>query len=193
MGFLEGIERLQIGSARVGAVSERLGAETVAIGEKFTAGSARLAQISKNLGAEKGLQPSLAAMRDIAKDLDSFSDELDPLNVELREALDDVIVGANAVARFRSISENIDPEVVEGELSSLQSLGTTLVETYVNTIGFSTTVASLPPMESHLTRSARRAAGVVAETAAIVESAQAEIERAEGLLRERLEARESRP
>jgi len=189
IGFLEGIAMVETSSERTRVASEAIGAETISIGEKFDAATARLNQIQKNLGPEKALQPSLAAMRDVAKDLEQYADTVIPMNEDLRLALAELVVGANVVARLRSINDAGDLERVQGELDALDNLTSTLVESYFSTSNFSTTIASLPQMESHLTRAARRAASVVAETATVLESAQAEIDRVRGLLQARVDGR----
>ena len=184
-GLLEGLARLQDAGARTQSVTEAIGAETVAIGEKFTAGGAKLDRIRKNLGPDRGLQPSLVAMREIAKDLDAYADTISPLNGDLREALKDVVLGANVVARRRVINDDDDLQTIKGELESLDTLSTTLVESYFSISGFSSTIAALPAMESHLTRASRHAAKVVAETAEILETAQADIDRVRALFKAR--------
>ena len=187
LGFLEGLEMLEDGSRRTQLASEAIGAETVAIGEKFDAATARLDRIQKNLGPERSLQPSLAAMRDVAKDLEGFSETVEPMKSELEGALAHLVTGANVVARLRTIDDTADVGRAEEELGMLETLSTTLVESYFSTSGFSQTIASLPQMESHLTKAARRAAKVVAEVAAVLESAQSEIDRVKSLLQARLE------
>lgn len=187
VGFLDGLSLLTASTERLLAVTSSIGDRTRGIGEKFSEGSARLAQITKNLGSDRGLQPSMAVMRDTAKELDKFSDDLGPLNEELRAALAEAVAGANAVARFRADADGQDRAVVEGELASLSTLGETLVSSYVSTSDFAEKMAALPAMQSDLTRASRRAASTVAETASILEDAQAEFLRAESVLRERVE------
>ncbi|SCX98534.1 hypothetical protein SAMN05216488_0221 [Microbacterium sp. LKL04] len=187
LGFLDGLELLGTSSERLFEVSNAIGARTGAVGDRFADGSARLEQIRKNLGKDRGLQPSLAVMRDMAKELDTYSKDLKPLNDELREALADSVAGANAVARFRLDAEGQDPSTLTGELESLSRLGEALISSYVSTSDFSTLLAGLPPMQSDLTVASRQAASVVAETASILEDAQAEFLRAESILRGRIE------
>lgn len=187
LGFLDGLNLLATSSERLLTVTQGISERTTVIGEKFSKGSDRLAQIRKNLGSDRGLQPSLAAMRDMAKELDAYSDDLAPFNAELRAALAESVAGANAIARFRADADGQDLAVLEGELKGLSGLSEALVSSYISTTQFSEQMAGLPPMQSDLTRASRRAAATVAETASILEDAQSEFLRAESILRERIE------
>lgn len=186
LGLLEALDLMQTATTRMTDVTERLGAATKTIGERFNAQGARLNQIQKNLGKDKALQPSLAVMRDTARDLDSYSEEIEGLNGELSESLDDVIRGAGVVARLRSAETAEDQARIREEIASFDHAETALTESYFSTAQFAEVVGSFPSMESHLTRASRRAAKGVSETAAIIERAQSEFGRVKALLQERL-------
>lgn len=190
LGLLDGLAILQTGADRVKEISERIGEETNEIGSKMSAEAKRLEQIQKNLGPQRSLQPSLGVMRDTARALDGFTDATLPLNDELRSGLNEVITGANVVARSRVIRDEKDLDALRSEYQSLGDLTSVLIDSYFSVSQFANSMATLPPMEARLTTASRRAAGAVTETASVLETAQAEFDRVLAIMRERLEERE---
>ncbi|MFT4280931.1 hypothetical protein [Microbacterium sp.] len=185
LGLLDGLQLVQEASERVANASQGINEYTSAIGDRFKAGTDRLQRIQKNLGPDRALQPTLAELRTLATDLNNFSDAITPLNEELQSALLDAVEGANAIARFHTDVSTEDSEAMLAELAGIESLSGSLVEAYIGTSGFAQTLAALPPMQAQFTAASRRAAGVVADTAAILEDAQASFSRVEGILRNR--------
>jgi len=186
LGLIDALELLQHSAENFRETSDALNEKTTGIGDRFSANSSRLSQIRKNLGENRSIQPSKMVMLDMAKDLEQFSEELGPINAKLEADLSGAVRAANAIARYRSLEQNNDLDVVEGELASVETIGETLVQSYIATSGFATELASMPPMQTDLTKAARRAAETVGNTAAIIENAQAEFSRVEALLRERV-------
>lgn len=186
LGFLDGLDLLQRGAEKVNDISLRMGEKTNGVGAAFTEGSAKLENIRKNLGSDRALPPSLAVMRNTAKELDSYSDAMTFMNQELNEALRDAISGANAVARYRQ-RPDADVEALRGEYESIEKLTETLAESYASTGSFAATLGDLPPIEGRLTKAAARAATVVSETAAILSTAQAEFDRVRAVMKGRLD------
>lgn len=190
LGFLDGLDVLQRGAETVNDISVKMGEKTAAIGESFKAGSSKLENIQKNLGGSKALQPSLALMRSLAKELDAYSDAMTFMNDQFGSALGEAASGANAVARYRQRPDT-DLDTLRGEFISLEDLVKTLSGSYESTSSFAVTLSELPQVEGNLSKAAARASAIVAETASILESALAEFDRVRAIMRERLEEPEA--
>ncbi|MCI9856783.1 nucleoside 2-deoxyribosyltransferase [Microbacterium proteolyticum] len=184
--FLDGLEVLQEGAEQVNDVSTRISERTGAVGSLFRQASKKIETIRKNLGNDRALQPTLVVMRDTAKELETYADDVSVLNHELRDSLDGAVAGANAVARFRQ-RPDADLALLRREHDSLDQLVQTLAQSYASTSNFAASIGSLPPLESSLRQAAARASGVVADTASILETAQAEFDRVRAVMKERLE------
>lgn len=184
-GVFELALSMQSGSERTLRTIEQITQKTNAIGESFSTHTGRLNAAQKNLG-EKGGQVMLAIMRDAAKDLHGYAEELEPLNNELRSALYDVARGANAIARFRAQDLTTSVDEIASEIANLEEVEESMATAYVGIADFALNIGAVPDLEASLSRAARKAARVVTDTADIVETGQSEISRARNLLVERM-------
>jgi hypothetical protein len=186
LGFLDGLQALQIGAEKVNDVSVRIGQQTTQIGNTFTGASAKIDKIRKNLGSNRSLQPTLIVARDLAKDLDDYADAMTSLNEELRGAMAEAVSGANAVARYREHPDT-DTNALRGEYESVAELVRTIGQSYESTASFAEQMTSLPQIEGQLNAAASRAAATVSDTASILSGAQAEFDRVRAMMKDRLD------
>lgn len=185
IGLYEANVELQEGNDRIVAVAAEIGNATKEIGDRVSERSERIDATRKNLGNKAG-PVLLRIMKDTAQDFDWYSDTVEPLNKELQLAVQEISRGTNAIARFRASDQSVDPDTLEREIASLESAETAMAESFASVSGFGDRISTLPNLESTLHRATRRAARVVADTAEIIETAQAEFGRAKALLAERL-------
>lgn len=186
-GFLEHRVALELGSAKVVQISERLGGFTEEVGNKFSGYSEKMVRANTNLG-DRAAGALLAIARDAAEDLNLYAEQIEPLTGEMRTALGDVAAGTNAIARHGSIGDDEDAAVGEGVLESLHNAELSMGQTRASIEGFAKTMLELPNMERNLRRAARRAAAAVTALAEEIETGESEFARARGLLQERIDA-----
>jgi hypothetical protein len=184
-GLLEVRVSFDEATERVVEILSEVGAATREIGDAFTAQTDRLELAHKNLG-EKGAGVYLSIMRDAAKQLNAYSDRLEPLNANFRQDVAEIALTSNAMARARTIEDEADRISVQEDIDAISSAEDELVEAYVHVSDFAKNIASLPHMDSQLSKAARRGARVVSDTADIIEIAQSEFARSRLLLEERL-------
>jgi hypothetical protein len=185
-GFIELIVRMERGGERVVAVSDQIGALTEQVGDSFVRHTDRMDKAQKSLG-DRSAGALLAIARDAARDLDQFASAMEPLTVELSEALSESAAGADIIARQGSLDTEDEATQARSLIATLIETEETMASTYQQVMSFAESILGLPHMDRRLTRSAKHAGAVVSATAEVVANAQSEFTRIRGLLEERLD------
>lgn len=186
-GLLEHMIGLHRGGATATDVAEQIARHTNDIGEKIERHTERLGRASSSLG-DRAAGAQLAIARDVARDLDRYSDSLKPLTDQLRSGLRDMAAGANALAREGQINDDEDAAAVEEMIVTMAGAEAGMAQGRAGVENFAQMMLTMPNLDRVLTRATRRAGQVISETAEEIQNGEAEFARARGLLEERLEA-----
>jgi len=184
-GFLEQAIALQRGSGVTTTAAEQIARITEDIGAKVETHTQRMGRATSSLG-DRAAGAQLAIARDVARDLDGYSETLAGLTEELRIGLHDMASGANALARVGSIDDDEDATAAEQLIETMAGAEDGMASGRTGIEGFAQVLLSMPNMDRVLTRALRRAGKTVTETAEEIQNAEAEFARARGLLQERV-------
>ncbi|WP_146080091.1 hypothetical protein [Clavibacter michiganensis] len=184
-GFIDYAIALSESSENVAGVATLLGRATEEVGQKLESRTEQINKATTNLGS-KAAPVLRSLMREVAKDFDSYSDEMEELNPQLRAALSQLGDSTNGVSRTRLINDPAARLQVENEIETLQRAEVTFGAAHASISEFANVIVNLPDMERNLTASGRRAYRAVAEAADIIDLGVSEFRRARLLLEERI-------
>lgn len=173
------------GAGVVQAVTQ-IGELTEDIGNRFREHTERLGRAKARLG-DRAAGAQLTIARDAAKDLNSYSDALEPLIAQMQRPLAEVAAGINSLARNAGINDDDDLQQGKELLATLAQTESGLAEGRGGISSFAQVLLEMPHMDRTLTAASKRAARLVNEAGEVTETAEAEFARARGLLQERLD------
>lgn len=184
-GMLEYTVSIDRHSADVVEAITRVGELTEDIGNKFREHTERLGRAKARLG-DRAAGAQLTIARDAAKDLNSYSEEVEPLIAQMQRALAEVAAGINSLARNAGINDDDDLQKGKESLATLAQAEAGMAEGRGGISSFAQVLLEIPHMDRTLTAASKRAARLVNEAGEVIETAEAEFARARGLLHERL-------
>lgn len=185
-GLLEAAVSLEAVTDEATTVSEQIAEALSEIAAAIDRHSGRMDQASTNLG-DRAAGARLAIVRDAAKDLDSFSDKVEPLNGRLNRVLQDLGKNANVLARESGITDDEDAQAVVRLIETLRETEGGFEEARIGAMSFTQSLLGLPNVDRVLVKSARRAGKILASTSEAIEGGESELARARGVLTERLD------
>lgn len=184
-GMLEYTVSIDRHSADVVEAVTRVGESTKEIGTRFGEHGERLGRAKARLG-DRAAAAQLTIARDAAKDLNSYSEALEPLIAQMQEPLAELAAGINSLARNAGINDDDDFQKGTEMLVTLAQAESGLAEGRGGISSFAQVLLEMPHMDRTLTAASKRAARLLSEAGEVIETAEAEFARARGLLHDRL-------